>query len=81
MRNAADMRKLEEDTAACVVHGVGHQPPSIALCVGVDPRRPGKTLAFGRDLGGFCDDEPGRGALAVIKRINFGRHVAGMLRP
>ena len=61
------MPELNDDRPAPGVHGVGDELPSLG------PDRPCSSpgvsrvaLRLGRDLGGFGDDQAGRGALGVI---------------
>ena len=66
VRDAAGMPKLNDDGPAFGVHGVGDGFPAPDLIVRIAARRIRVALRLGRDLGGFGDDQAGRGALGVI---------------
>ena len=80
VRNAADMPQLQEDPAAGLVHGVGHQAPAVDLLPAVDAGRPGVALALHRDLCRLRDDQPGRGALGVVTGVQRRWNVARLTR-
>ena len=60
------MPKLNDHGPAFGVHGVGDGFPAPDLIVRIAARRIRIALRLGRDLGGFGDDQAGRGALGVI---------------
>jgi len=68
MRDAPDVPELQHDLAALRMHRLGHAAPARHLGLAVDARRVQVALALGADLGGLGHDEPGAGALAVIRR-------------
>src|ERR1700687_487032 len=59
------------------MHRARHAFPASDLLGAVDAGRADITLALGRDLGRFRDDEPGARALGIIEGVELGRHVAG----
>src|SRR3546814_15571954 len=58
------------------MHRVGHRLPPFDLRVGPQARRRGPAKALLRDAGGFGNDKPRRGALAVIFARELVRHEA-----
>src|SRR3546814_6113283 len=65
-----------DDAAAGFMHRVGHRLPPFDLRVGPQARRRGPAKALLRDAGGFGNDKPRRGALAVIFARELVRHEA-----
>ncbi|KAG1059351.1 hypothetical protein G6F40_018148 [Rhizopus arrhizus] len=62
------------------MHSVGHAAPAGHLRRGAKPRRARITLAHGRDIGAFADDQPGAGALGVVvrhQRVGFVARLGG----
>lgn len=56
------------------MHGVGDLAPALDLSLSVDAGRVLVALSLLRDLRGFGDDQPSRGALAVILRGEITRN-------
>ena len=77
MRNAPDMPELQENPGAGAMHGLHHRLPALHLIGRVDAGRIRIAHAARRDLRRFGDEEPRRGALAVVKGRQLRRDVAG----
>ncbi len=80
MGNAAHVPELQEDGPTARMHAVNNRFPPINLFGRMDSRRVEVALTHRRDLSGFGDDEPRRGALTVIRGRKRSRHTIG-LRP
>jgi hypothetical protein len=65
MRDAAGVPQLQHDVAAVFVDGGGSLFPAGDLFGRMDARCGDVALAFGADLVGLGDDQPGAGALGV----------------
>ena len=76
VRDASDVPELQEDQSAGLMHRIGDQSPALDLFAAVNARRPGIALSLHRHLGGFADDEGGRGTLRVITGVERGGDVA-----
>ena len=81
MGEAPDVPELQEDLAAFRVYRGRHQPPSSDLFGRIYSRRPGIALTGRRDLGRLGDQQTGRGALRVIRRVEFVRDVGAVRCP
>jgi hypothetical protein len=79
MRLASDVPQLLEDAAALGVDRVGDALPSRDLIIRVDTRRPGITVAAGRDRRRFGHDQAAVGrALGVVFDHEVAGNVAGI---
>ena len=74
MDEAAHVPELRDDAPARGVDGVGHRLPALDLRLGPQAGRVRPAKAFLRDSGGFGDDQPRRGALAIIFAREFVGH-------
>ena len=72
------MPELQENQAACLVHGVGDEAPALDLFAAVNAGRPGVALSLLRHLGCFGHDESRRGPLHVVAGIESRWHVSGL---
>ena len=75
VRDAAHMPELHDDLAALGVNRVGDLLPARDLFFAVDARRVEVALAFGRNLRALGDDQPGAGALLVVRDHQRGGHL------
>ncbi len=66
MGKTAHVPELQEDLPALGMDRVGHLFPAGDLLRSKDPWRSQVTLALGRHLGAFADDQAGAGPLAVV---------------
>jgi len=66
MRDPANMPKLQKDAPAVAMHGVGDPAPAGDLLFGIYARRARVAFPLRRNLRCLGDDQPGRGALAII---------------
>lgn len=78
MGDASVVPELQENQAACLVHGVGDEAPALDLFAAVNAGRPGVALSLLRHLGCFGHDESRRGPLHVVAGIESRWHVSGL---
>jgi hypothetical protein len=71
MGDATDVPELEKDVAPFGMNGLDDFFPSGDLFRGVDAGGIGVTVAEWGDGGRFGNDQPGRGALAIVLGIQF----------
>jgi hypothetical protein len=75
MRDTADMPKLKKDQPALGMHGIDHAAPSFHLRLRIDAGHAGIAAPRHGDRRRFRDQQTaGRGALAIIFRIERPRH-------
>nr|GEU28220.1 hypothetical protein [Tanacetum cinerariifolium] len=72
----AAMPQLHEDLAAGRVHRVGHLAPTAHLRFRINAGRQFEGGGVGRNVGGLGDDQPRRGALAVVGGVERGGYAA-----